>query len=118
DLENVSVAGDELDIRRRHHLGDDLESGFLAGLGENLQSVFAETSEFVWRCSRLKSAATKDGCTGSLDGAGSGHGLFFGFNRARARHQRNIIATYSDAVTEVDNRFVRMEVPACQLVLL
>jgi len=45
NLENVGVYGDDVDLARLHHLGDDRQARRLAGLGQVLEPLEAEALE-------------------------------------------------------------------------
>jgi hypothetical protein len=59
DLEHIGVAGDEPDLVRLHHLGDDWQPGQFARFREVAEPLFAEPLEGVWRGARLEGAAAE-----------------------------------------------------------
>ena len=65
---------------------DDRQAGFAARLGQQLQTLFAETLEFVRRCARLERAAAKNRRARLLHRVRRGQQLLFAFDRAGPGH--------------------------------
>ena len=85
DLEDVGVLGDDVDLVRLHHLGDDRQARPLARLGEVAQRLDAEPLEGVRAGPRLERAAAQDRGAGGLDRVGRLEELVAALDRARAR---------------------------------
>ena len=88
DLEDVGVLGDDVDLVRLHHLGDDRQTGPLAGLGEVAQALDAQALERVGRGPRLERATAQDRGAGGRDRVGGLEQLVAALDRARAGHHR------------------------------
>ena len=84
DLQHVGIAGDEFHVLGANHLGDDRQSGFIAGGGQDFQPVFLQPLEAVGAGARFERPAAQ--CRGSrgLHGPGGRQRLLFALHRARA----------------------------------
>ena len=67
DLQHVGILADQLDLIDRHDLGDDGQTGLVAGFGEDLEAFFAEALEVVRAGAGLEGAAAEGGGAGFLD---------------------------------------------------
>src|SRR3990170_2833386 len=85
-LEDVGVAGDEVDVAGVHHLGDDGQAGLGAGFGEDLEALFAVAAEGVGATAGLEGAAAQDMGTGGLHRPRRLHDVLLRVHRTGTRH--------------------------------
>src|SRR3990172_32752 len=86
NLEDVGVAGDEVDVAGVHHLGDDGQAGLGAGFGEDLEALFAVTTEGVGATAGLEGAAAQDMGAGGLHRPRRLHDVLLRVHRTGTRH--------------------------------
>ncbi len=117
DLQDVGRPGHKVDITFAQNLGDDTKSGFPPGLGQQTQSLRAETLEFVGRCARFVGAPAEDNRAGGFDRAGGRHELLLVLHRTRPGHHHKRRAADLHA-PGIDDRARGVGFPAGQLVAL
>ena len=105
DLEGVAVLFDQLDLADVHDFGDDLQVVRIRGAAQHLQALFAEALEGIGRAARLEGAAAQNFRARAFDRSRGGVHLLFGFSRARACHDDDLVAAYSHVVDRNDGVF-------------
>ena len=115
DLEHVGVRAHDVQVARVHDLGDDGQAGLVAGGGQHLEALLAETLERVGRRARFEGAAAHHVAAGRLDGAGGGQHLLRRLDRTRAGDDREVAAADLRA-THLDHRVALLELATDELV--
>src|SRR2546423_1133273 len=114
DLYNVAVALDQVNAVLVQSLRHDLQAERLAYVGENLQAVFAEALEGVWRGARLERAAAEEARAASADGLRDLERLLAALDGARACDDRHLVAA-DCGVADLYDGLVGLEVERDEL---
>src|SRR5581483_1836014 len=117
DLDDVDRIDDRLDVARIHELGDERQTGLVAGLLENLERLLAEPLEGVGRRARLEGAAAEHRHALGGDRARRLERLLARLHRARACDEAEV-AVADPAAAHLDHRRVRGELAGDELVRL
>ncbi len=110
DLQHVGKLRDERNLFPAEHLGDDGQSGALAGLREVTQSLHTETLKVIGRGARLERAAAQHVATGIGHRLCRLHDHFAALHRAGAGDQYRCIPAEGD-IPHLDHRAIRGMAP-------